>query len=575
LLAAVLWVARFWHSGEFGLYEDDLTYLPTAAGMSLGAALDFALDPQRILSLRGQGQPISYSFMFLLTNLGWKIGDIHGPYWLGYAIQAINAGLFFALLAGIHSRSLGLVAGLAFVLYSADTTQAYLTLALGFHPSLTFLLLAAHACLSGRIWLAYPLAALMLVTYETPYPVFFAIPLLASAPIRGRLRKLAGHVLIASLPLIGVVIWRIGVGDDRVLGLDMRQALAVPLTHLLQGPAVSLATFLYRPLQALQSLSTEVAAAAAIGSATVALLIARLRIDDGAGRPQAGEQGGSILPKGGQSSHSRRRLYADLPAEVRRLLQLGGVGLVMLALAYPLTFTVRAYALSGRDTRVHSAGVVGAALLVGSLCLLAIWVSEAYGRRKWVAAAVGVWFGLLLGYGLVVQRDYRLAWQYQRQFWSQLVRLLPDVTEGTTILVDPRGLVDPQQIGANYWNLPAVLEQLYDFPKDWSEPPRAVRLAENWEERILARDGMVVVNPVTTYSPESVWGVERRSNTILIETSGGQLRRSAGPVQSRGRTDWLRPVPKELGEPPFAHGFLYRYLVVGRDPAAPAEAQGG
>ena len=47
----------------------------------------------------------------------------------------------------------------------------------------------------------------------------------------------------------------------------------------------------------------------------------------------------------------------------------------MLILAYPLTFTVRAYAISGRDTRVHLGAVLGAALLWASIWYAALVLS--------------------------------------------------------------------------------------------------------------------------------------------------------------------------------------------------------
>ena len=147
--------------------------------MTAAQAFAFAFDLNRIGHLLGQGHPLHYTFIYLLTNLGWRIGDLHGPYLIGFSIEALNVCLFFSLLRRIFDWRLGLVAGIAYVLYSADTTQAYLTYSLGIHPSLTFFLLASHAYVSEKRWLAYLLAPLMLLTYETIYPVFFAVPLLA------------------------------------------------------------------------------------------------------------------------------------------------------------------------------------------------------------------------------------------------------------------------------------------------------------------------------------------------------------------------------------------------------------
>ena len=175
----------------------------------------------------------------------------------------------------------------------------------------------------------------------------------------------------------------------------------------------------------------------------------------------------------------------------------------MLALAYPLTFTVQSCSLDvgGRVRASHAAGVLGAAVLIGSLVLIILQVANAVGRRRMVALVLGVWLGLLAGYGFVVQRDYRLAWIYQRQFWASLVRLVPDVSEGDSIIVEPQGLMDTWQIAANYWNLPVVLGQIYDFPETWHDPVWVYRLTELWQNDIVGGDGKLVLDAATVFAP--------------------------------------------------------------------------
>ena len=82
------------------------------------------------------------------------------------------------------------------------------------------------------------------------------------------------------------------------------------------------------------------------------------------------------------------------------------------------------------------------------------------GRGKLGAGLIALWLALLLGFGQVIQEDYRQGWVSQRRFWSYLVAQIPDVRAGTVVLVEPLPLGDVTQIGANTWNLPRVLEQL-------------------------------------------------------------------------------------------------------------------
>ena len=136
----------------------------------------------------------------------------------------------------------------------------------------------------------------------------------------------------------------------------------------------------------------------------------------------------------------------------------------MLVLAYPLTFTVRAYAITGRDTRVHAAGVLGAGLFYGSIMIAGLILAKRRPFRLGVAVLIAVWAGMMTGFGLDVQRDYVRAWDLQQAFWARLVTLLPDVTDGTVVLVDPDVLEDTRQIGANYWNMPPRPGEALLFP---------------------------------------------------------------------------------------------------------------
>jgi len=95
------------------------------------------------------------------------------------------------------------------------------------------------------------------------------------------------------------------------------------------------------------------------------------------------------------------------------------------ALTYPLTFTVRSHPISGRDTRVH----------LGALSVL---------------------LALLVGFGVVVRKNYARAWELQQLFWTSLVRAVPDLGDGSVVPVDPGGLADTWYIAANTWNLALV-----------------------------------------------------------------------------------------------------------------------
>jgi hypothetical protein len=222
-------------------------------------------------------------------------------------------------------------------------------------------------------------------------------------------------------------------------------------------------------------------------------------------------------------------------------LKLALVGLLMLILAYPLTFTTTPVALVGRGTRVHFAGVVGAGLLWAGLGELALAIGRGYRLAGWVRLAMALVFGLSLSYDLSVQRDYARAWTLERTFWQGVLPLAPDIQDRTMVLVGGTPLPETLQIGANTWALPRILGEMFIFPADWRTLPRVYRLVPDWQAAIpsgadrFRLDGNVVIRPP--------WLVAEAvpSNTILLQRGAdGRLSRLTS-VDIGSRTYDLKP----------------------------------
>ena len=557
LLILLYWIVRYFHMQHFGLYEDDLTHFPSIFGMAWEQIVRYATDPVRIAALREQGHPLHNSFIYLLSGIGWRLSGLSGPYWIGFAVQSANIALFYLLLKRIHHSALAILGTLVYVLYSADTTQAFLTYSLGIHPSLTFLLLALHAYLSDRLVLSYILASFTLLTYETTYLVFLAAPLLKPGePIPGR-RWLA-HLGSVLAILAVFTYWRVRTGDDRVLGLLGWTQLLQPAVNAVIGPAVSLGSFVYRPYLTIVSRNGEALAAAGIFSIAFYLLFWRLPL----GMSSGIEQWLAVLsvPSSGVQLRDRaRRLWGAVPQEAKDLVRIACVGALMLVLAYPLMLSVRPYAISGRDTRVHAAAVVGAGMLLGASLTVVLWVAAGLKKRRWVALPLAVLLGLLAGYGLVIQNDYVLAWKYQREFWRELLPLIPDVGEGDAILVDLEALRDTRQIGANYWNMPIVLEQLYEFPEEWDRPPRVYRLSEIWRSHVMSWEDTLTLDAASTYASPSTYYSLPSKDAVLIVAKDGRLTRLVGPGFVDREKEWSGS-PDASGGLPYPKGILFDIL---------------
>ncbi len=487
LILATFWAARHLLHGSFGFYEDDYTLVVRAMAADWPEVREFLAG--QFSQFAGQGRPLQHGFVFLFGYLSERLGGLLPAYWLAYVIVATNCVLFYLLLRKLGDGLFALVGGLAYAMFSADTTQAFLYHAFGLQPALTFLILASLAYLSGRRVLAYALSLGSLLSYETTYLVFLGIPLLEREWNRGWSKRLAQHVAIG-LAILGVVTAiRATIGEERVLDLIASDLLGVSFLHALQGPPVALGSYFLRPIQAVIDMDLG------IGLVTLISFVvcwAALNWMSSFNRPD--------------------------PTERPRLVRLLIGGLVLVALAYPLTFTVRAYAISGRDTRVHLAAAVGAAIVFAGAWRLAFALSAAGRLRRVVPAGLSASLALLVGFGLVVQKDYARAWELQRRFWASLVQFTPDLGEGTVILVDPAGLIDTRYINANTWSLPLVLKYIYEFPSDWDPAPRVHRLLPDWRVRSLHNQLEIKAVDYTWAYVEVRW-----DDAILLRTSAGEV----------------------------------------------------
>lgn len=483
LILATFWAARHAYHASFGFYEDDYTLVVGAMDSTWAEVREFAFDLRSRFA--GQGRPLQHGLVVLLAYLAGRLGGLVPAYWLAYSVLAANALLYFLLLRRLGSPGFALVGGLAYALFSADTTQAFLYHAFGLQPSLTFLILATLAYLRRRPILGYALGLASLSTYETAYLVFLGVPLLEQ-PWDSRWRRRAfGHAAVVLAMLAGITLLRALAGEDRVLDVAPTAAVQTSLVHTLEGPAVALGSYILRPIQALQAVDRELAVASVTAFVAVAASLA--------------------FVSGGETSEVERR-----PFHLRRLL----AGLALTGLAYPLTFTIRAYAISGRDSRVHLAAAFGAALVFGCAWQLVAGAVRRPNVRRAFRAAVSGLLALLVGFGIVVQKDYARAWELQQRFWTSLLEVVPDLEEGTVALVDPAGLADTRYIDANTWNLPVILPLLFEFPADWSRVPAVHRLIPDWRERSLTNTSEI---KAVDYRYEYV--VVPWANTVVVETA--------------------------------------------------------
>jgi hypothetical protein len=557
VIAFVIWIARFSRASDFGVYEDDWTIVPRAIDMSFSQLVEFISD--YISQFRGQGRPFHHSLIYSLSFIGWGIGELGGIYFLGYLIISSNAILFYLLLKRLYNHQFALIGALAYCLYSADSTQAFLTHSLGLHPSLTLFLLAVHAYLSRKVALSYLLIFISLLVYETPYLLFFATPLFMSHWNRRLMKKLLIHVAILATFFISVFVLRVAVGEFRVSSLSYSEALSTSIRHMLQGPIYNLGSIITRARQTYWALDQGITKTIFVTFPVFFSMLLYWAID------RSSELKTSVRlnekPTSNTILEKFRFISTIQSSRHRKLFKLLAISILLLVLAYPLTFTSQPELSFGRVTRNHFAGIVGSSMLIGCIWMILTEVM----KTKWVRLTSALFFALifsiLVGFGQIVQRDYVAGWKYQQEFWSALLELIPDADDGTAIIVDPSGMKEPIHILANTWNMPRVLGRIVEFPEEWDVPPSVYKMQVGWQEHVHDGNGTLRLdNPVALTSAEHIRDVDS-GEMILIVTVEGTLARQNSPIVVNDSVYPLKS-PSESVIAPFRRRTFYDVLIL-------------
>jgi hypothetical protein len=518
LLALVVWVTHFFHARQFGLYEDDWSRIPYTAGIRW-LQLWRLIWASTVTPDLSQGRPLHPAFIYIFSFLGFKSGSLTGLYAIALTIAIANSLLFHSFLLKVYRDTrFALLGALAFCVFPADTTQAFLTHALGVQTAICLLLIAFHFYLTGWKKISYFVILVMLFNYETPFLVFAVAPLLGPRP-KWALTK---HWIAMACILLCSVAYRSTTGEDRVAHMGARQVF-LGTSNMLTGPLTCLAMYIYRPIEAAVKLRgadwlVTLLSITAFAAIFFALYVSRRYFIN-------------FAPSGGFARTTEHS--GDDERQFR-------LGLVMLLLAYPLTLTTVGISIAGLGTRVHTAAIFGGSTLCAWICSdFLSRVSNA--RRRYLRIlCVACFYGLLLGFGLTVQHDYAIGWTEQREFWTDLLALCPPLDNGDVVLLDPKGLRDTRQLlflrkdvnGVpetrqirSLDNVVLGLPALYDFPSTWTLRPQVFRLPPNWEKQIFVEGDMMRLLTVEApyfFDPRSR-GPVSPSHVIFVDTKDGLL----------------------------------------------------
>jgi uncharacterized membrane protein YhaH (DUF805 family) len=538
LIVALIAISRFCMMGDFGLYEDDWAFTGNAI------TNDFDQNLGRVTSAFTafwQGRPLHMFFLTLIPALAGKLGGLKALYVVGFFILCTNACLLYKLLSRLTNQPLiPAVVTVFFCVYPADTTFNYLQHLFGLQTSLLLILLAFHYYLSSRTFSPYLLATLSLLTYESVFFIFFMAPFLRN---KNDKRNTIAHVLKTFLVLAIYIIVRKSFGEERVADLDVIHTLMKLTYQTFVGPFVSLLTFGLRPLQVLTEL--RLVSLISLLALSTTFFFSFLFL------------GQAVNP-----GHQKTR-YESLKESQKLLL----IGIGMIFLSYPTAITLSVYDINGRASRVHFAAVIGASLIAG--CLWTLLLHIAQNKKSWkkiIIFLISLHLSLLALFCIQVQGFYKLSWDYQKSFWTDILNLAPDIENNTVILVDSPSLQRyGKQINPFDWSMPSVLSSIYKFPRDWQNHPRLYLLnsfdeaSDFWSNIIIDNNRKFLLSGknsslVYYYSWEAERIVEPR-DVILISEENNRLVRPEilevkdSPIQLKSKptpNESISQIPKSI-----------------------------
>jgi len=531
-IALITWIAHFWYFNHLGLYEDDYAFIGNILTMDFSRFVDSVKNMNLAFF---QGRVVGFNILFFSAYFAGKLGGLPLIYISAYLLALTNNILFYLFLQRLWNQPIFVLTGtLAFTLFPADNTRAFLT-HIHILPAITFLLLAFLSYLNDKkIW-SYLLITASFLSYETCFLLFITAPFLTKKPQSEIFKELIKHLFILGTIFLVVLILRKLTGDSRVGDLDIATAIFTPIRQIITGPFVCLGTFVYRPWQTLHNLRGEL------------LIFVPL----------------SLLMLLWLFLQNSRFSGLDSGENWPIIKKLSLLGISLLFLAYPLTFTVPATLISGRDSRVHAAGVVGASILGGILGYLIVYLANSYRQKNLAALLLATYFSLLIGFGIIVQQQNKLSWKYQQAFWADVIQLAPDLSDGQVILVDAPSLPWGSQLYPFAWSMPSVVGQLYQFPWQWKNVPKLYKLNPDWQLKIAANGEIALNNDnglLFFYYPWEPARQVKTSEIILLQEKDGKLVRTTTPIVAGAKKFSFKPLTNSTIDS-FDKGYLYDYLI--------------
>ena len=489
VLSCVVLISLYIRVPDYGFYEDDYWAIVPFFKAPIPQLWNNTVYEFHVWS---QGRPLNHSVPMWFSRIGYSLGGVQGIYFLGFCIQSLNTFLLYLLLRKWLDHWSAILGGCLLVLLPADTTHIFLEHSAQLHTSVTYLLLGL-LIIRTRFWLlAYPVAALSLLSYETPFLPFIVFPLFF-VDRKKRISQWLTHLVICGAVLLAVFGIRLSLSESRASAVVSQpgDTLWRMISSLWIGPETSLKTLVKASLEAPHAQAPFAFLFAGLG--VILLLFAQ----------------GVVRETGGTSLATTRS----------KCITLFFAGLACWIFSYVFTLTnYPPTQLAGRMTSTHLAAVFGLT------CAFA--AATAYLRSfqdiRIKAGATGIvtlLVAILILYGFRIQSGFAAAWQQERQFWGRVIQLCPDITQKTRIILvgtEPR---QNEYILSNSWADPLVLTDIFS----WQPGPLFI-----YYNGIAAAADIRYENGQVTWKP-IFWGNQRETleldDVIILKDDGEEMTR--------------------------------------------------
>jgi hypothetical protein len=523
LIACVSWVANFLHFQGFGYYEDDWYYFPTGFSQPLVARLE-AIFP--LVKGLFQGRPGVPLFATLFAYAGRALSSITAPYLVVFCLFATTACLFYGILRMRFPRLFCTIAALLFVLSPLTTVRQ--NLLIGCVQGAVFVCVLTAILLRRRQpAISYLLAVVAIFSYESIFLLFLAAPFFEPGRLcrKKKILEIGVHLAVCALVLVAVLTLRQAIGEQKVVtafapgpGALIGRAVAMDVSY----SARSFLMYQYAAQVAWNSTTLEpiVYLAGFALCAFLALFRRRLLTEGTTG--------------GGFGRLNRVRL-------IWWLWNGCALSLVLIALGFLTIYFQTSgnnIAPVGRDTRFAASAVPGSSMFLASLTMLVYLTVRR--RTRWVVwMLLSSFLSVLFVYSFVVQDDYVRAWDYEKNLFSQIVLLTPDLKPNGLIVVRTGddalpGFGPKERIASIGWQRFGELVSL-KCVGDWVSSPEIIFVgSDDWKNNLaFGPDGKL--HWTQRASGSMADSVVPGGVIVLDERADGLLTRSDEAVSVNGK----------------------------------------